>query len=135
MQRIDSSKILISTLTMALMAAPCPRSLGNMPSTAKVLSLHHGNSKVVFMVEESESGQIFLGILPFSPNTNFIPPIFPFSPHPFLSFHFIRPCAGLASKPLHYAQTLVLGASSDLIPWPTLGPEMSSGLLLLLLLF
>ena len=42
---------------------------------------------VRFLVDQTESGQVFLGDSPIFTATNFIPPTSPFSPYP---FHFIR---------------------------------------------
>ena len=44
-----------------------------------------------FVLNESESGQLFLGDSPISPDINFISPIFEFLSHQFHSFHFTRP--------------------------------------------
>ena len=50
-------------------------------------SLHVG-----FVVDETGSGQVFAGFLPFSPTTNFIPPFLILISS--ISFHFISPCDG-----------------------------------------
>ena len=90
------------------------------PPTAGVPTSRLGHSMWVSWWTKRGLGRFFMGFLPFSPTTNFIPP--------FLHTHLIRPCngaSGVVGRHPCYSQTYNLGASSHLILRPDLVSDTS----------
>ena len=109
------------------------------PPTAGVPSSRLGPSKWVSWWTKRGLGWFFTGFLPFSPTTNFIPPIL----HPhlihFVSFHFIRPCdgaSGVVGRHPCYSRTYNIGGfiASHPSTRPCVGHELRIFFLNLLIL-
>ena len=78
---------------------------------------------VGFVVDETESGYVFLGVSPVLPFHRFHSAISPHSSYSFRFslFHFFRPCddaSGVVGRHPRYSQTFNKGASSHLTPRP-----------------
>ena len=69
---------------------------------------------VGFVVDETESGRVFSGFLPFSSATNFIPPFLPTPFINFISFHFISPIPVIMRQAWPAGILVTVGLSTDL---------------------
>ena len=85
-------------------------------------SLHMG-----FMVDKTESGELFLGLLLFSSATNFSPPFLHTHLIHFISSAPVMVCQAWSADMLAIYRPSVNGASSHLILWPDHLSVMSWG--------
>ena len=100
------SSLFLLLLLLLLLMRPSGSSISRSPPIAVVPSSRLGHY-VGFVVDETGSGFVLLGFLPFSTTTNLIPP--------FLHTHLINPCdgtTGVVGRHPCYLLTFNIGVSS-----------------------